>query len=755
MQYFGGIMTTKQDWIRFIEIDHKISKEVGKKHRLRVDDSYLYIPYFSPSGEEIFTKKRQEPTYKRDNKYLYPRGSFVTLYPYSNLSDHKEWILTEGELDALTLESHDIPAITTGSVTSFNQKFVNYFKDKKVSICFDTDKAGRDGAEKVAQVLVKAGVDVDIVDLPEMEGGKDIGDYFRLGHTKEEFEELVNNARRPNFLDDSGVDSDPEKKKTKVQELVELALNADCRVYLNMERDPVIVFPHKPLIAYSIKSNEFRGWLSGAYYAISEEGFSDETFLAVVHTLEARAYHEEEVVRLYNRIAKVDDVIYYDLGNGKTVVRIDSNDWAITTDCPIKFKRFKHQLQQIEPKKGGEISRVLQFVNIFDPNEQLLFITYLIAVFIPDIPRTVLVHIGDQGAAKSTAMRLARSLIDPSIAELLIPPSDIPELALAANHNYCLYLDNMSYLSDQLSDVLCRLVTGVGFTKRKLFTDAEDIILNQIVAIGITGISNVATKPDLLDRCLILRFHRISDEKREDEGEFWQKFNKEKPYILGAIFTALSKVLQIVPTLRLKQKPRMADYGKYASAAAIALGSSADIFLSAFAENVKRQNDAAIEASAVAQVVIEFMNDKENWEGSSSELYGLLRTFAINANLEIGGKNGFPKASNWLWKKIHVIKPNLTAMGIHVLHTESSTGSIIKLSTSSHIRESTASTATQLEIISSGQENIATKNADTAIDTSTHSLLKIESESDNLPNPDGNMATMAVEKVIDEIPLKE
>jgi len=754
-------MTTEQDWIKFLEEDHKITKEVWQKHGINFDEEFLNIPYKDKAGRFLFNKKRKAPSYDGANKYLYGKGTSVQLWPYFDFSSHIEWIITEGELDQQSLESQGFHAVTSGSATSFKNHFVDNFKGKKVYICYDNDESGKEGAERVAKFFTEANeqAEVYIIDLPEMDGGKDIGDYFRLGHTKEEFEGLIKKARKfvPKESENKSNpnSTDPEKKKTKVQELVELALSAECRVYLNTERDPVIVFPHKPLIAYSIKSNEFRGWLSGSYYAISEEGFSDETFLAVVHTLEARAYHEEEVIKLYNRIAKVDDVIYYDLGNGKTAVRIDSKGWEITADCPVKFKRFKHQLPQIEPKKGGELSNVLQYVNIFDPNEQLLFITYLIAVFIPDIPRTVLVHIGDQGAAKSTAMRLARSLIDPSSAELLIPPSDIPELALAANHNYCLYLDNMSYLSDQLSDVLCRLVTGVGFTKRKLFTDADDIIFNQIVAIGITGITNVATKPDLLDRCLILRFQRISDEKREDEGEFWKKFNKDKPYILGAIFKVLSKVLQIVPELKLKQKPRMADYGKYASAAAIALGHNAEIFLSAFAENVKRQNDAAIEASAVAQVIIDFMNDKENWEGSSSELYGLFKTLAINANLEIGGKNGFPKASNWLWKKIHVIRPNLIAMGINISHSESSIGSVIKLSRSSKAKESSASTATQLEIDTKGQENIATKNINTAIDTTISNSATIEPEPDNSSFLDGNMATMAVEKIIDEIPLKE
>ena len=598
---------------------------------------------------------------------------------------------------------------------------------------------------------------------------KDIGEFFSEGGTKEDFLELREEAK-PYTIDkskgnDGGNDSDSEEDIPLTQELIELTLESGCEVYLDSDKDPIIVFPEKPLVAFPIKSKVFHRWLSGNYYDYSRKGFSNETFSVVVNTLEGQAYQEDQIIKLYNRIAKVEDVIYCDLGNDKTVVRIDSKGWKKTTNCPVKFKRFKHQLPQVDPVTGGELSNVLGYINIFDPQEQLLFLTYIIAAFIPDIPRVVLVHIGDQGAAKSTAMRVVRSLIDPSSAELLIPPSDIPELALAANHNYCLYLDNLSYLSDQLSDVLCRLVTGVGFTKRKLYTDSDDILLNQIVAVGITGITLVATKPDLLDRCLILRFQRISDEKREDEGDFWQRFNNEKPYILGAIFTALSKVLQIIPNLKLSQKPRMADYAKYAVAAAIALGGDAEMFLTAFAENVKRQNNAAIEASAVAQVVIDFMSDKEEWEGSSSELHGQLKVIAENANLEIGGKNGFPKASNWLWRKIQPIRPNLTAIGIYASHAESSSSSAIKLTKHSYDEKNTANTATQAENTASNTNDVAIENKDAAINIAIDNLVPTEPAFNNLHPSDGTMATVAVsqppldnqdpEKTVEQLTTKE
>ena len=526
-----------------------------EKFKLGWDTRNIVIPIFDANGDCLNFKLKPNPTLPSGSKGMFSirgRGR-KRLFNEAVLKQNPESVIIgEGEWDTMLLDQHGYAAVTsTAGAQSFDRQWVQAFKQiKKVYLAYDNDRngAGQAGAKKTAEMLTEANIPTFIVALPnpnKSEEKIDITDYFVKYDGAKKFTQLLENAKAYEANDSGNQgENDSEEKKTLEQKLVELTVESGCEVCLDSEQDPIIIFPDKPLIAFPVKSKEYRRWLSGMYYAISGKGFTNDTFSVVVSILEGKAHYESSTITLYNRVAKVDNVIYYDLGNDKTVVRISSEGWIETTECPVKFKRFKHQLQQVIPQKGGNLSDILKYINILDEKEQLLFLTYLIVVFIPNIPRAILVHVGDQGSAKSTGMRVARSLIDPSSAELLIPPSDIAELALAANHHYCLYLDNLSSLSEQLSDVLCRLVTGVGFTKRKLYTDAEDIIFTQIVAVGITGITNVATKPDLLDRTLILRFQRISDEKREDEEDFWLRFKSDKPLILGAIFTALSKTLQ-------------------------------------------------------------------------------------------------------------------------------------------------------------------------------------------------------------------
>ncbi|MDO8570576.1 MAG: CHC2 zinc finger domain-containing protein [Candidatus Daviesbacteria bacterium] len=691
-------------------------------------------------------------------KYLHIPGEIKHLYNEDALSN-KEVYIAEGVPDCLTATQNGYAAVAILGSGGFKEEYLpKLSRCERVNICLDPDSSGIDGALHIAELL---GLKAMIVELPN---GLDLNDYFKK-YSKEDFDKRVTSAKniiqykldsipvetdktklpqlllpilkllahldkatqesylsyaiKPRFgLKNTDTDSyrkiiDTEQSKLKLDTqldlgrsiseiLVELTINAGVEIYLDQFGEPHLTLPEKPLVGFPIKSSSFRRWLSGRYYSEEGKGISGETFSVIINTLEGKAFHENRIMPLFNRVAMIDNIIYYDLGDDKKVVKITAEGWKIIANCPVRFSRFKHQTPQVEPKPSGNLHDISKYVNLSSKSDHLLYLTYLPTALFPNIARAMPTGTGDQGSAKSTAFRIARCLIDPSRAgvhpsisgNLLSPPKDIAELAQNANHHYCLYLDNLSYLSEELSDALARFITGIGYSKRKLYSDDEDILFNQIVAVGITGISLVVQKPDLLDRSLILRFNRIPDDQREDETSFWARFNEEKPFLLGALFDTVAQVLKIAPTLKLSKKPRMADYAKYAAAAAIALGSTADNFLAAFSENVSRQNQAAIEASVTAQILLNFMKDKQEWTGSSSDLYALLKQMADDAKLPTG-KTGFPKASNWLWRKILEVRPNLTALGLLVSRDEESANSNITLKKTVQDSKNTATTATE------------------------------------------------------------
>jgi hypothetical protein len=492
---------------------------------------------------------------------------------------------------------------------------------------------------------------------------------------------MNNDARNEEIMLQAEADSKPQgsKRPNRAAQLIELAFDEGVELYLDQYSEPHVTVPEQPMAGFPVGSRSFRRWLAGKAYAEQNKGFSGEIFSQVVNTLEGQAIHEKSVKNLYTRIARVGGTIYYDLADDRQVVEITPGNWRVTDQCPIRFRRFPHQKQQATPLEGGELTKLLEYFNLSREYEKLLLLTYAATLLVPTIPRVALIITGEQGAAKSTGLSVLRALIDPSEAALLSPMRDASSLFETASQHYCMYLDNLSSLSDEVSDALCRLVTGGSFSKRKLYTDDEQIVISLKVAVGLTGINLVANRADLLDRSLILTFERIPDDKRLDEEEFWAKFEQERPLLLGTLFSTLAKALETYPTLQMPQKPRMADYARYAAACAMALGYSAEEFYAAYSENTRRQNQAALESSPTAQVIVKFMEDKDHWHGSSSELHKALTPIAEQQNLAIGGTGGFPRSAHYLWQRIIVVRPNLNAAGIQVTHSEQSISSTITL----------------------------------------------------------------------------
>lgn len=104
-------------------------------------------------------------------------------------------ILCAGEKDMAIARSHGLNAITfTGGEKSLT-KLPNFFKGRKVAICYDNDEAGRQGAIKVANQLIGYAKEVKVVtNFHEVckERGEDITDYFvKYGKTREDLIECI------------------------------------------------------------------------------------------------------------------------------------------------------------------------------------------------------------------------------------------------------------------------------------------------------------------------------------------------------------------------------------------------------------------------------------------------------------------------------------------------------------------------------------------------------------------------------------
>jgi hypothetical protein len=279
--------------------------------------------------------------------------------------------------------------------------------------------------------------------------------------------------------------------------------------------------------------------------------------------LEGEALFNGPEQAVFIRLAEHEDAIYLDLTNATwEVVEVTAQGWRVLQRPPVNFLRRAGMLPLPRPEAGGSLADLRPFVNVSNDVDWRIVVAWLVAALRPCGPYPVLTLHGEQGAAKSTLARLLRALVDPNQAPLRAEPRGVRDLMEAAANAWMLAFDNLSHLPPWLSDALCRLATGGGFGTRALFTNQEEALFDAQRPVLLTGIDEVVTRGDLLDRSLLVYLPEIPDKNRRPEDEFWQDFAVVRPRILGALLDAVSAALHRLPTVQASPLPRMADFAK-------------------------------------------------------------------------------------------------------------------------------------------------------------------------------------------------
>ena len=303
---------------------------------------------------------------------------------------------------------------------------------------------------------------------------------------------------------------------------------------------------------------------------------------------------------------------------------------------------------------------------------------YVVSCLVPDIPHPIPVVYGPQGSAKSTFLRLLRRLIDPSATETLSLPRSHAEMVQQLSHHWAPFYDNVSWLSAERSDALCRAATGEGFSKRELYSDDEDVLYQFRCCPELNGINVVAGKPDLLDRSILFGLEEIPKDERKTEQELLEEFEGVRPPLFGAALDVLSRAMLLLPHIRLERLPRMADFAKWGAALAVALRYTEKEFLSALEQNGLIRNDEVINTNPVATAVLSLMDSRETWVGSPTEM--LIELERVADKLRINRNNkAWPKAPHILSGRLNEIRPNLALAGISVLSDRDGKGRSVML----------------------------------------------------------------------------
>ena len=201
----------KANWRAYIE----------SREKRKIEAVYNYV---SCNGTYAFTKIRLEGKkllygILKNERFTYglprdtPRKSLKAIYGNVKainkaITEGKPIFIPEGEKDVDTLTKQGYTAFTYGGVNDWQADFAELVKGADVIILADNDSPGKAVADAILRdiqpVAKSAKIIVPMPDIPKA----DVSDYFNAGHTKEEFEQMINSVteNRKSDITDTATD---------------------------------------------------------------------------------------------------------------------------------------------------------------------------------------------------------------------------------------------------------------------------------------------------------------------------------------------------------------------------------------------------------------------------------------------------------------------------------------------------------------------------------------------------------------------
>jgi energy-coupling factor transporter ATP-binding protein EcfA2 len=425
------------------------------------------------------------------------------------------------------------------------------------------------------------------------------------------------------------------------------------RAYAQRKQGDAVAF----LIA---KSQEFRHVLERLHREATGTFPKKAAVGEAQHLLAAEAIHEHESQQVALRVGGSQKEVWIDLGPGRAV-RVVPGKWAKVERAGVMLRRgsgFANLPDPVKRKDGQQQLRKL--FDFLDDNSYMLVLGWLLMAFSPSGPYPVLVLLGEPGSGKSTLGKMLKSIVDPTSMLSRSAPKSEQDLAIHSEANWVVSMDNLGGLPAWLSDTLCRLTSGSGFSTRELYTTDGERIFSQQRPVILNGLAAVVTAQDLLNRSAVIVMRRR--ESWVNERVVWQEFETALPVILGALLDVIAGLLERLPTTAERAQVRMADWTRWIEAAEPSLEWEPGSFAALLDENQDDNERASLEGSPVANALLVFMRKQKDgvWTGTPTGLH---------TRLEPAGDKpgrGWPTNPQQLSKELTRIAKGLRREGLEV-----------------------------------------------------------------------------------------
>lgn len=587
------------------------------------------------------------------------------LYGLDRLSTNKSVVVvTEGEKAAdaaqTLLPDHSCICSPNGANGAPKADW-SALKGRDVVIWPDADEAGQSYATSVLKLAKKAGAKtIRTLKPPDcVPEGWDAADALEEGWNKE---------KAYSFLEEEGGGSLSTKVRKKGSGSPLLVYMGEAKLWLTPEKQVyATVHVNGRSENWSIESNNFQSWLVGKYYSDTGLAPNSQQLSDALRVFAAEAIKTGRTYTPALRVAYFEGVAYLDLADAeRNIIKIDRGIWELVEQAPVKFIRPSTMLPLPIPEAGESVERARHLFNVGDADFKLLVGWLMRVLWGGSTNYPLLVLGGEQGSGKSSMARLIRSIIDPCRVPSTSLPRDERDTVVLALNSHVLNFDNVSRVDPSMSDVLCRLSTGGGFTTRRLHTDGELFSFYGVRPTVLNGITNLTEKADLAERSLTITMKRIEGAGRLTDQALNAEWERLAPEFLGALLTGIARAMSEFDYVELPELPRMADFVKFCVAASKGMDWEEGEFLDAYNRNQQQTTESVFEGDPVAVAIHTMMTTEgvaKTWTGTATNL---LQELNLITSEDTKRSYSWPKTANAFGNALKRVVPLLRKKGIDV-----------------------------------------------------------------------------------------
>jgi hypothetical protein len=502
----------------------------------------------------------------------------------------------------------------------------------------------------------------------------DDSDFIGKQYVDFDKDALIESLRKDKSTKESDFPPKMERKIDAKKELVNFADKNILQVYIS-DTDSSQIFGlikvngHFEVI--NLGTKHAKEWLTSQYYKASGEFHSQEIYDQTLFLIQSQAKFNNKLAHreINKRVASDNDSCYIDLGNDDfKLVKITANKVEIIehgNTTPI-FNRSKNQTIMPTPTLLVEGNPLEEFAKLVRMEDDSIFIPHLIVLFLPHVATPIMFITGQEDSAKSSRSALVKKLVDPSGSKLDEQTEsfgrNIDDINVHFANNYLSVFDNVSYITNDISDTLCKAITGSSYSKRKNYSDDEEVILKFQRKIIMNGIGLNIEHSDLARRTIHYFTKKIPKEERKTLKDVMEKFKGIQSSVLGQICNTLSVAYQLYPEVSksIKEIQGMADFAIWGECISQALGNKPNKFLEDYKARLEQNSTLLNENNCIIPFLeSEFSGtDKQELVYPAGMWHGKLTSFAEKENYDTKFR-GFPKGAGQLRAWIERSKPLL------------------------------------------------------------------------------------------------